>query len=90
MDNIIVNHVGEDVAVWVTGDVTATRATGDVATKSIAIIYVTVTGIERYIKTAADGTVECSKVIIRLKYIDMVRRDTICAKRARVRADTPD
>jgi hypothetical protein len=43
MDNIIVNHVGEDVAVWVTGDVTVTRATGDVTTKSIAITYVTVT-----------------------------------------------
>ena len=43
MDNIIVNHVGEDVAVWATGDATVTRATGDVTTKSIAIIYVMVT-----------------------------------------------
>lgn len=43
MDNIIVNRVGEDVAVWATGDVTVTRATGDVITKFIAIIYVTVT-----------------------------------------------
>jgi hypothetical protein len=67
-----------------------TRATGDVTTNVIVITYVMATRIERYTKTAADGTVECSKVTIRLKYIDMVRRDTICAKRVRVRADTPD
>ena len=34
MDDIIVNHVDEDVAVW---------ATGDVTTKVVAIIYVMVT-----------------------------------------------
>ena len=91
MNNIIVSHVGEDVAVWITGDVTTTRAAaGDVTTKVTVITYVTVARIERYTKTAADGTVECSKVIIKLRYIDMVRRDTICAKRARVRADTSD
>ena len=43
MDDIIVNHVDEDVAVWATGDVTMTRATGDVSTNVIAIIYVMVT-----------------------------------------------
>ena len=43
MDDIIVNHVDEDVAVWATGDVTMTRSTGDVTTKVIATIYVMVT-----------------------------------------------
>jgi len=78
MNAIIAGRVGEDVAVWITGDVTTTRAAaGDVTTNVIVITYVTVTRIERYTKTAADGTVECSKVIIRLIYIDMVRRKTI-------------
>ena len=43
MDDVTVNHVAEDVAAWATGDVTMTRATGDVTTKVIAIIYVMVT-----------------------------------------------
>ena len=43
MDDIIVNHVDEDVAVWATGDVTMARSTGDVTTRAIAIIYVMVT-----------------------------------------------
>jgi hypothetical protein len=77
MNNIIVGYVGEDVAVWITGDVTMTRATGDITTTAIVITYVTATRTERYTKTAADGTVECLKVIIRFTYIDMVRRDTI-------------
>ena len=53
-----------------------TRATGDVTTNVIVITYVTATRIERYTKTAADGTVGCSKVVIRLIYIGMVRRET--------------
>ena len=91
IDDVTVTHVAGDVATWATGDVTTTRAAaGDVTTKVTVITYVTVARIERYTKTAADGTVECTKVITRLKYIDMVRRVTICANRARVRADTPD
>ena len=43
MDDIIVNHVDEDVAVLATGDITMIRATGDVSTNVIAIIYVMVT-----------------------------------------------
>jgi hypothetical protein len=78
MNAIIASRVGEDVAVWTTGDVTTTRAAaGDVTTNVIVITYDTVTRIERYTKTAADGTVGCSKVVIRLIYIGMVRRETI-------------
>ena len=43
MDDIIVNHVAEDVAAWATSDVTTTRAAGDVATEAILIIYYVVT-----------------------------------------------
>ena len=43
MDDITVTHVAEDVAAWATGDVTTTRAAGDVATEAILIIYYVVT-----------------------------------------------
>ena len=42
------------------------------------------------IKTAADGTVAYMEVVTSAEMNMMVRRVTICATRARVKADTPD